>query len=396
MSLSEAGHTLKYDWLPFNSKQKLVAFETYERFITWKNKRNEQNFNEEVFLAYFTELAMAQTSSNLWAQYSMLKATVRVKHHVLIEYYGKLLSFLKSCSFSFKSQQSEVLTEDNILQFINEAPDEKYLATKVALIIGVGGACQPYELTDLTVDDIKTNGDLMSVHVHSQGTSRTFIVPEHFVPVVKKYQRLRPKNMPTYRFFIGYRNGKCTKQVIGRNTFSALPKQIATYLKLKNPERYTGHCYRRSAITARTTITDRPRQSGPLETLARLDKDHTSTVEAKYNDCEVDVKIEEMDVFEEEPWLNNEFQLPMEYDKDVPTLSKSTDNSGVSNNNVISAESDDNDVQIIEPEIETIDLTTLKEYRQPKIITQGNFTINGNNINISFMKCNNITINFKE
>ena len=45
---------------------------------------------------------------------------------------------------------------------------------------------------------------------------------------------LRPNEDFTDRFFVQYKNGKCNKQVIGKNKISAIPKLIATYLGLKN------------------------------------------------------------------------------------------------------------------------------------------------------------------
>ena len=70
-----------------------------------------------------------------------------------------------------------------------------------------------------------------------------------FLDIYKKYAALRPLNTESRRFFLNYRNGKCTKQVVGKNTLGDIPKKIATYLKLPNPELYTGHSFRRSSAT---------------------------------------------------------------------------------------------------------------------------------------------------
>lgn len=37
--------------------------------------------------------------------------------------------------------------------------------------------------------------------------------------------------------------------MVGINKFGNLPKEIAKYLKMPNPESYTGHCFRRSSAT---------------------------------------------------------------------------------------------------------------------------------------------------
>lgn len=50
-------------------------------------------------------------------------------------------------------------------------------------------------------------------------------------------------------FFINYQKGKCTTQRVGINKIGYMSKTIATYLKLHNPELYTGHSFRRSSAT---------------------------------------------------------------------------------------------------------------------------------------------------
>lgn len=69
------------------------------------------------------------------------------------------------------------------------------------------------------------------------------------IDIYHKYTKLRPKHIPHKRFFINYRNGKCTVQAVGVNMFAKIPYEIAKFLHLENPELYTGHCFRRSSAT---------------------------------------------------------------------------------------------------------------------------------------------------
>lgn len=55
--------------------------------------------------------------------------------------------------------------------------------------------------------------------------------------------------MTSDRFFIVYQKGKCHRQVIGKHKISETPNTIALFLNLPEPERYTGHSFRRSAAT---------------------------------------------------------------------------------------------------------------------------------------------------
>ncbi|KAJ8914695.1 hypothetical protein NQ315_017394 [Exocentrus adspersus] len=45
------------------------------------------------------------------------------------------------------------------------------------------------------------------------------------------------------------KHGKCISLNAGHHTIGAVPKQIAKFLGLKEPELYTGHCFRRTGAT---------------------------------------------------------------------------------------------------------------------------------------------------
>ena len=54
------------------------------------------------------------------------------------------------------------------------------------------------------------------------------------------------------RLFQNYnaKSKRYSGQPMGRNMIGSVPKFIARYLELENPELYTGHCFRRSSATA--------------------------------------------------------------------------------------------------------------------------------------------------
>jgi len=51
------------------------------------------------------------------------------------------------------------------------------------------------------------------------------------------------------RMFRHYRYGKWISTPISHNILGVVGKKIAIWLKLTKPERYTGHCWRRMAVT---------------------------------------------------------------------------------------------------------------------------------------------------
>lgn len=123
---------------------------------------------------------------------------------------------------------------------------------QVVLIIGISGACRNNELLQLTVNNIEKHSDkLLLVKLKNTKTNldRSFVVREEYVTIVEKYQNLRPANIKTDRFFIQYHNNKCSRQPMGVNKIGAIPREIATFLKLEEPQLYTGHCFRRTSAT---------------------------------------------------------------------------------------------------------------------------------------------------
>lgn len=119
--------------LPLKSKDKYLL--VYKNFNHWRQEKNISSFSENVLLAYFSELSTKLKPSSLWAHYSMLKSTINLNNSINIGHYAKLTSFLKRQSNGYECKKSKVLTSPQIEKFLNEAPDDKFLATKVRFII---------------------------------------------------------------------------------------------------------------------------------------------------------------------------------------------------------------------------------------------------------------------
>lgn len=117
------------DLLPEKSKQ---TYENcYQRFVEWKTDKAAFSFSENVFVAYFTDISRDKAPSTLWKIYSMFRSTTSIHNNIDISKYAKLKAFLKRKSDGFRPKKSKTLTRDEIKKFINDAPDDIYLATKV-------------------------------------------------------------------------------------------------------------------------------------------------------------------------------------------------------------------------------------------------------------------------
>lgn len=120
--------------LPQKSKSEYEKF--YQMFRDWQQEKKTDSFSENVFIAFFGNLLLKKwKSSTLWKVYSILKATINVKHDIDISRYKKLKSLLKRSSDNYVAKKSKIFTEENVKHFLENAPNEIYLATKVVKII---------------------------------------------------------------------------------------------------------------------------------------------------------------------------------------------------------------------------------------------------------------------
>lgn len=228
----------------------------YGKFEKWLEEKKIKHINEKVLLAYF-EGRKTQKASTLWTLYSMLRSELSLKKNIDITKYTSLYAFLKRQSEGYQAKKSNIFSKKNVYQFITEAEDRTFLMAKVALIVGIGGACRKGELTFLRVGDVSDEDSHFVVKIPNTKTkvTREFVITEgniegqNFLDLIRKYIALRPQNVKHDRFFIKYTNGKCGVQPVGINTIGNLPKTIAQFLKLPNPVLFTGHCFRRSSAT---------------------------------------------------------------------------------------------------------------------------------------------------
>jgi hypothetical protein len=100
--------------------------------MQWRSEKKIKSFSESTFLAYFNELATNHRPSSLWATYSMLRSMIDIKHNINTY----ILSFEFNCfskakNKGYTSKKPQVLSPEHINQFLQEAPDNKFLAVKV-------------------------------------------------------------------------------------------------------------------------------------------------------------------------------------------------------------------------------------------------------------------------
>lgn len=164
---------------------------------------------------------------------------------------------------------------------------------QVIAIFGVHGATRSDELHKLEVSNVDDRKSVIVVSLFDTKTkqNRSFCITDKecgvsFLEVVRKYIALRPENVPHNKFFVNYRQRKCTTQPVGINTIYKIPKKIADFLELPNSEMYTGHCFRRSGATMLAN------SGADLITVKRLGGWKSSSVAESYIEESIGRKID--------------------------------------------------------------------------------------------------------
>lgn len=149
----------------------------------------------------------------------------------------------------------------------------------------------------MSINDIEYKDDLIVVSLPKTKNylPRSFaITTPKWIDLIKKYISLRPKNITIERFFLTYRNGYCISCPIGIHTIGKMPKLIAVFLKLPNPELFSGHCFRRSSASHIAN------KGGDLITIKQHGGWKSSAVAEGYIDTSMKRKIEVAQMFSSE------------------------------------------------------------------------------------------------
>nr|XP_015840357.1 PREDICTED: uncharacterized protein LOC107399165 [Tribolium castaneum] len=187
----------------------------YLDFKNWQKKQNVGSVNEEVLLAYLNQLSMKYSPNSLWSKWSMLKSCLEIKENIGTDRFYKVIAFLKRKNERYTPKKAKILTKEQVVTFLLEAPDDQWLLFKVVTIFGIFGACRCDELLSLTPNDLEDTGKYIIVTLRNTKnfTTRRFTITDEecrFQPCVlyRKYASLRPTQAESLRLFLTYRGGK--------------------------------------------------------------------------------------------------------------------------------------------------------------------------------------------
>lgn len=246
-------------------KSKIRYNQMYESFLKWCTTKHIQKTTENVMMAYFMERSeVLKSPASLWSEYSMLKLTISIQQNEDISKFKRLKAFLKRKNDGYQPRTTKIFNKEEIERFIAEAPDHIYLLMKIVAIMGVVGACRTGELHKIKFKDIDLKDDVAIVRILETKNTvrRSFIITNNsegsvdWLKLLETYMKLRPHNAVDERFFFRYERGRCVNQVVGRNTISKVPREIAKFLKLDDVYEYTGRAFRKSSATFLSNVYD--------------------------------------------------------------------------------------------------------------------------------------------
>ena len=115
-----------------SSERYLLVYNTYKNWQE-ENQKSLSSSDESNLIVYFESLKTKLKPTTLWSIWSMLRKTLHAKNNININNFLNLKSIIKSNAKGYKPKKSLVLKWEQIVQFMNEAPDIIYLAMKVII-----------------------------------------------------------------------------------------------------------------------------------------------------------------------------------------------------------------------------------------------------------------------
>lgn len=131
----EAHAIIQHETLPRKSGDRYML--NYSAYKNWKkaNTKSLSESEENNLVVYFKELKEVKNfkPSTIWSIWSMLKKTMNTKDNIDIASFQNLKNIVKQNSKGYKPKKALAFTMENVMNFINSAPDLIYLAAKVSV-----------------------------------------------------------------------------------------------------------------------------------------------------------------------------------------------------------------------------------------------------------------------
>jgi integrase len=197
-------------------------------------------------------------ASSLLVALSHVKSYLRLERGLDLGKGGVVLDYLERRRKREVQCKAPAFTEEQVVRYLTEAPDDpSFLAKKLVMSIGCLGGLRAAELCALRWDDVAETTDGVYVTIRRSKTDQAgvgskVLVPElpgektSVVRLLRRYCELVPEKE---RLLLQWHGGKFVRQPIGKNAVSAVTREAARLLGLKDWKDYRGHCLRATMAT---------------------------------------------------------------------------------------------------------------------------------------------------
>ena len=253
----------------------VASKESYEK--CWQDFLNynegSSDLSEDAFGIYLNHLKTDKEyqPTTIWKRFSMLNNTYqrRTGKKLQVEYPGLML-LLKSFEEGYTRKVSSIFSLQDILSFLSLPVEDKpsyWKLRKCAAVIGFTGGMRCAEIKDLMIEDLNIEPSkgvwvtFIPKKQRKEKKTKRFLVPfnqddpakcfaTHIVLYLNDLKKSLGSKVSGVLFHTVKKSGNgYSKLPMGINYMYAMPRDIATALKLENPESYTGHGFRRSCAT---------------------------------------------------------------------------------------------------------------------------------------------------
>lgn len=242
--------------VPKKSSEKYQKW--YQNFEKWViDRTNNTYISESIIIHYFKYLMEEEllAINTIRTKLSGIR-TVLLSKGTKIDY-ERIIQILKLLEKGQTRKKSKIMTRDQVDTWLKNIPDTTTnVAKKVIVLLSLFGALRRSEVCDLTIDQVQIYEDhaLINIHSRKQESHRSFILPQKSqfsvspFELLKKWLEMR-KEKSKDRLFLSTNKHGLTNNPIGINKIGTYPSEVAEYLGLEEPKKFTGHCWRRCAAT---------------------------------------------------------------------------------------------------------------------------------------------------
>lgn len=239
-------------------KQKLFDFKSKPLYECWLKKyldyflsSCQKEHSSLTVLKFLVSISENYAASSLWQAFSCLSKYFLVCLNINLDDNLLLKDFLKRLNKTYLPKKSAIFSRNEIDSFLTLSSN---VVVNCAFVVGLFGLSRISEMCSLIFENVTKLDDSFQFFVPQSKTDQakkgfTFCVVHPYAIHISKYWDLFSVENRTGRFFRILVNGKPSAKVIGKNSLSKIPYDVAVALSLPNPESYTGHCLRRTAAT---------------------------------------------------------------------------------------------------------------------------------------------------